>query len=110
MSVLTKKLKKQQIQKNAIKGFIFFASLLAFLFMVHMVTYAAVDPLESTNKLKTYLGKLVEGVGIIVVIVGIVVLGSALISHDPSQKITGILVIVAGILIAGATAVATAVL
>lgn len=104
MSNLTKQTKRTETYKRIAMVVLFLGALLIFTTVAFEITaYAAKDPLEAVKSLQTYFAKFIEAIGIIAVLVGVLILGTSLMSHDAQQRITGIIVIAAGALIAGAT-------
>lgn len=103
MSSLVVKAKNEQFKKILLKAFAFLATLLVCIFMVSLVANAAVDPINSINDFKTIIGQVVESIGVIAAIVGVLIFGTGFMSHDASQKVNGVTVVAAGLLVAGAT-------
>lgn len=62
--------------------------------------YAAEDPLSVVNNLSNFIFEIVQAVGVIMVLFGLVQFGLALKSHDPSQRANSLLTIVGGLVIA----------
>ena len=58
------------------------------------------DPLAVINNLTNFIFEIVQAVGVIMVLFGIVQFGMALKSHDPSQRATSLFTIVGGLIIA----------
>lgn len=99
MNNLLVKKNKEQLMKRMIVAFLFFSSLLVFLFVANDVAFA-LDPISSLNKLKMFFIDFFKIIGVIVVLVGVAILAMGLSSHDSSQKIQGIITLGAGIMIA----------
>lgn len=60
---------------------------------------AADDPLTVVNNLSDFIFSLIRAVGVIILGFGIVQIGLALKSHDPSQRANGVLSLAGGIII-----------
>ena len=58
------------------------------------------NPLTVVNNLSNFIFDIVQAVGVIMVLFGLVQFGLALKSHDPSQRASSILTILGGIVIA----------
>lgn len=98
------KRKQKERRKRFIQLFLFTSVLLTTFFVIHTVTFAAsIDPVVGINNLKSVFISIVEAIGIIVLIIGVLFLGSSFASHDPTQRITGLTVMAAGVIIAGAS-------
>lgn len=63
------------------------------------------NPLTVVNNLSNFIFDIVQAVGVIMVLFGLVQFGLALKSHDPSQRASSILTILGGIVIACAKAI-----
>jgi len=75
--------------------------LLTILKITTPVVYATEDdPLAVINNLTNFIFEIVQAVGVIMVLFGIVQFGMALKSHDPSQRATSLFTIVGGLIIA----------
>jgi len=69
--------------------------------MVTPTVYAAEDdPLSVINNLSNFIFEIVQAVGVIMVLFGIVQFGIALKSHDPSQRANSLFTVVGGLIIA----------
>lgn len=105
-SVLTINKKKEKTIKTIFKILLFIGTLATIVLLVSNITaLAAVDPVTAINNLKDYMASIFEAIGVIAVLFGVLILVLGLMSHDPTQRLTGIIAIAAGILLAGATAV-----
>jgi len=62
--------------------------------------YAADDPLTVVNNLSNFIFEIVQSVGVIMVLFGLVQFGLALKSHDPSQRASSLFTILGGLVIA----------
>lgn len=103
-TTLTIQKNNEAIIKRLMKVFLFLSTIAIIGFFIASSTYAATfDPLTGINNLKNLLASIFEAIGIIVALVGVFVLATGFMSHDPSQKITGITAVACGILLAGAT-------
>ena len=72
-----------------------------FLILRVKTVYAAdEDPLSVVNNLSNFIFDIVQAVGVLMVLFGIVQFGLALKSHDPSQRASSIFTILGGIIIA----------
>lgn len=58
------------------------------------------DPLTVINNLSNFIFEIVQAVGVIMVLFGLVQFGLALKSHDPSQRANSLFTIVGGLVIA----------
>ena len=64
-----------------------------------MTVFAADDPLAVVNNLSNFIFGLIRAIGMILLGWGIVQVGLALKSHDPSQRANGFLTVAGGIII-----------
>lgn len=64
-----------------------------------MPVYAASDPLAVISNLSDFVFAIIRAVGLILLGFGILQIGLALKSHDPSQRANGMLTIAGGIII-----------
>ena len=64
-----------------------------------MTVFAADDPLAVVNNLSNFMFGLIRAIGMILLGWGIVQVGLALKSHDPSQRANGFLTVAGGIII-----------
>lgn len=62
-------------------------------------TFAADDPLSVINNLSDFIFGLIRAIGMILLGWGIVQIGLALKSHDPSQRANGFLTLAGGVII-----------
>lgn len=98
------KRKENERRRRLIQLFLFTSVLLTTFFVIHTVAFAAtIDPVVGINNLKSVFISIVEAIGVIVLIIGVLFLGSSFASHDPTQRITGLTVMAAGLIIAGAS-------
>lgn len=111
MSKLIVNKNKSIYQEKLVKLFIFFITLIYALALVQLVTFAAdFDPVQGINNLRDIIASIFQAIGVIVAIIGVVVFGTSIPSHDATQRTTGLLVIAGGIIMAGATAIINAVI
>lgn len=68
-------------------------------FSISATALATDDPLEVVNNLSEFIFGLIRAIGIILLAFGIVQVGLALKSHDPSQRANGFLTLAGGIII-----------
>lgn len=64
-----------------------------------ITVFAADDPLAVVNNLSNFIFGLIRAIGMILLGWGIVQIGLALKSHDPSQRANGFLTVAGGIII-----------
>lgn len=62
--------------------------------------FATDDPLTVINNLKDFMYQIINGIGAILLLWGIVQVGMAIKSHDPTQRANGFLGIAGGVIIA----------
>lgn len=58
------------------------------------------DPLAVINNLKNFMFQIISAIGIILLLWGVVQVGMAIKSHDPSQRANGFMTLAGGIIIA----------
>lgn len=58
------------------------------------------DPLSVINNLKNFMFQIISAIGIILLLWGIVQIGMAIKSHDPSQRANGFMTLAGGVIIA----------
>ena len=63
------------------------------------MAYATNDPLTVINNLSTFMFSIIRAIGMILMAWGIVQIGLALKSHDPSQRANGFFSLAGGIII-----------
>lgn len=86
---------KKIIKKGAVIGGI--AS--AFIISQEFQVFAADDPLAVINNLSDFMFGLIRAIGMILLGWGVVQIGLALKSHDPSQRANGFLTLAGGVII-----------
>ena len=86
--------------KKSIKVKLLF-TIYALLILLIMTTnvYATDDPLTVINNLSTFMFGLIRAIGMILLGWGVVQIGLALKSHDPSQRANGFLTFAGGVVI-----------
>jgi hypothetical protein len=85
---------------NSKRSCVLIATILILL-IIPVTLYAAGDEVSiSIEKLKNFLFNIVQAIGVILVIWGVVQLGLSLQSHDPSQRSQGFFTLAGGIIIA----------
>ena len=71
------------------------------LFILQSVNvFATDDPLAVINNLKNFMYQIIGAIGAILVLWGIVQIGMAIKSHDPSQRANGFMTLAGGVIIA----------
>ena len=61
---------------------------------------ATSDPLAVINNLKNFMYQIISAIGVILLLWGIVQVGMAIKSHDPSQRANGFMTLAGGVIIA----------
>ncbi len=102
----TKKTEKAVMPSKMRRVFVVFCALVLMLSMT-TVAYATDDPIEVVNNLSEFIFGLIRAIGIILLGFGIVQVGLALKSHDPSQRANGFLTLAGGIIITFAREILT---
>lgn len=76
--------------------------LIAFVLLVgnNTVFGATDEPLQVINNLKDFMFQIISSIGVILLLWGIVQVGMAIKSHDPSQRANGFMTLAGGIIIA----------
>ena len=103
---MDKKTPKATMSPRMKKAFTIF-SVLVLVFSFSTVAFATNDPLEVINNLSEFIFGLIRAIGIILLAFGIVQVGLALKSHDPSQRANGFLTLAGGIIITFAREILT---
>lgn len=71
------------------------------LFILQSVNvFATDDPLAVINNLKNFMYQIIGAIGAILLLWGIVQIGMAIKSHDPSQRANGFMTLAGGVIIA----------
>ncbi len=78
--------------------------------VVNAVEATGGDPLSAINNLSNFIFEIVQAVGVIMVLFGVVQFGLALKSHDPSQRANSVFTIVGGLIIAFAKTILTTII
>ena len=75
---------------------------IAFVLLVRNNTVfgATNEPLQVINNLKDFMFQIISAIGVILLLWGIVQVGMAIKSHDPSQRANGFMTLAGGIIIA----------
>ena len=102
----TKKTAKLKMSPKMRKAFMVFCVVVMVLSFT-TVAFATDDPLEVVNNLSEFIFGLIRAIGIILLAFGIVQVGLALKSHDPSQRANGFLTLAGGIIITFAREILT---
>jgi len=98
---------KKLITKN-IKKLSFIGITIIVLFVTQSTTvFGADDPLSVINNLSTFIFGIIRAIGMILLGWGIVQIGLALKSHDPSQRANGFLTLAGGVIITFAKEILT---
>lgn len=95
-------MKKNKLSKKGQKLFKVYAlGVCVFTVMLgtSMTVFAADDPLAVVNNLSNFIFGLIRAIGMILLGWGVVQVGLALKSHDPSQRANGFLTVAGGIII-----------
>lgn len=66
----------------------------------NIVFGATDDPLSVINNLKNFMFQIISAIGVILLLWGIVQVGMAIKSHDPSQRANGFMTLAGGVIIA----------
>ena len=87
--------KKKIINKNIV-----IKCIIASLFVAQAShVFGANDPLAVINNLSTFIFSIVRAIGMILMLWGIVQIGMALKSHDPSQRASGFMTLAGAVII-----------
>lgn len=71
------------------------------LLMIKNISFGATsDPLAVINNLKNFMYQIIGAIGVILLLWGIVQIGMAIKSHDPSQRANGFMTLAGGVIIA----------
>lgn len=101
-------MKNENKLKNFSKKFGFvLIYMVAFCILQSTNVFAADDPLAVVNNLSDFMFGLIRAVGMILLGWGVVQVGLALKSHDPSQRANGFLTLAGGIIITFAKEILT---
>lgn len=95
-----KKVENKNKLKNVLKKVLFIIAYMIFLNVMQASNvFAADDPLAVINNLSNFMFGLIRAIGMILLGWGIVQIGLALKSHDPSQRANGFLTLAGGVII-----------
>lgn len=98
-----KKIKRgNMIVKNIGRGVIIYSYLFVVIAMLPISVFAtetATEPLTVINNLSTFIFGIIRAIGMILLGWGIVQIGLALKSHDPSQRANGFLTFAGGVIV-----------
>lgn len=103
---MDKKTQKATLSPRMKRVFFIFSALVV-AFSCSTVALATNDPIEVINNLSEFIFGLIRAIGIILLAFGIVQVGLALKSHDPSQRANGFLTLAGGIIITFAREILT---
>lgn len=93
--------KKNKRIKNIFIKVIFTLLYVALLFVLQSSNvFATDDPLSVINNLKDFMYQIIGAIGAILLLWGIVQIGMAIKSHDPSQRANGFMTLAGGVIIA----------
>lgn len=96
-----KKENKNKIIKNIIIKIMGTLSFVVVLFTLQASNvFATDDPLAVINNLKNFMYQIISAIGAILLLWGIVQVGMAIKSHDPSQRANGFMTLAGGVIIA----------
>lgn len=92
---------KNKIIKNITKVIMKTLSSVVILFALQASrVFATDDPLAVINNLKNFMYQIIGAIGAILLLWGIVQVGMAIKSHDPSQRANGFMTLAGGVIIA----------
>ena len=93
-------LSEQERQDRVVRGYFAAVMVVLVLMMGAMPVMAASGPLESINKLSTFIFAAIKAIGLIMLGFGVVQIGLSLKSHVPGQRAQGIMAFFGGVVIA----------
>lgn len=93
---MKKKISKQKLLSIGMKVL----TVLAVLVVGNNTVFATDDPLAVINNLKNFMYQIIGAIGAILLLWGIVQIGMAIKSHDPSQRANGFMTLAGGVIIA----------
>ena len=88
-----------KFEKRAKRIYAVFACTVLVTAMAVFPSFAADDPLAVVNNLSEFIFSLIRAIGLILLGFGVLQIGLALKSHDPSQRANGMLTVAGGIVI-----------
>lgn len=94
-----KKAKDESASKAVRYLFLVYAGIVLMATMSTAYVFAAQDPLSVINNLSTFIFSLIRAIGLILLSFGILQIGLAMKSHDPSQRANGFLTLAGGVII-----------
>jgi len=94
-----KKVKDEQTSKAVRYLFLAYTGIVLMATISTVCAYAAQDPLTVINNLSTFIFSLIRAIGLILLSFGILQIGLAMKSHDPSQRANGFLTLAGGVII-----------
>lgn len=93
---MKKKISKQKLLSTGMKVL----TVGAVLVVGNNTVFATDDPLAVINNLKNFMYQIIGAIGAILLLWGIVQIGMAIKSHDPSQRANGFMTLAGGVIIA----------
>lgn len=93
-------MKKFNLKSMKVKGIKVGITTLALALVSNTVFGATDDPLAVINNLKEFMFQIISAIGIILLLWGVVQIGMAIKSHDPSQRANGFMTLAGGVIIA----------
>lgn len=93
---MKKKISKQKLLSTGMKVL----TVGAVLVVGNNTVFATDDPLAVINNLKNFMYQIIGAIGAILLLWGIVQVGMAIKSHDPSQRANGFMTLAGGVIIA----------
>ena len=93
---MKKKISKQKLLSIGMKVL----TVGAVLVVGNNTVFATDDPLAVINNLKNFMYQIIGAIGAILLLWGIVQVGMAIKSHDPSQRANGFMTLAGGVIIA----------
>ena len=91
---------KFNLKNIKLKGIKVVIIALALTLVSNTVFGATDDPLQVINNLKEFMFQIISAIGIILLLWGVVQIGMAIKSHDPSQRANGFMTLAGGVIIA----------
>ncbi|MBS5853643.1 MAG: glutamyl-tRNA amidotransferase [Clostridium sp.] len=92
---------KKKISKQKLLNIILKVLVIGIVLVVgNNTVFATNDPLAVINNLKGFMYQIIGAIGAILLLWGIVQIGMAIKSHDPSQRANGFMTLAGGVIIA----------
>lgn len=91
---------EEEREDRVVRGYLCAVLVILMLTFFAVPVMAASGPLESINKLSTFIFAAIKAIGLIMLGFGVVQIGMSLKSHDPGQRAQGIMAFFGGIVIA----------